>query len=153
MPIKKLWNTWRAQNDDAPALDDFTAQLLADERFEEMPGVDHTEGLEGLSPDELAEELREMESLGFFSGPRIKLASREITLEHITAMIKKHNDRMQSALHQAHDSMPDDISEQDEGQLLDIMAMAEELRKKLQALGLDMPDGEEETEEDDEADK
>ncbi len=139
VPIKKMWNEWRA-NHSQPGLAGFTALILADERIEEMEGVDHTEGLEFDSPEELAEYEQEMEEVGFYSGPRVKLLAREITLEHIAGMIKKHNDRMEWALRQAHASMPDDVSEPEEGQLLDLMAQVEQLRRHLREIGLEPDD-------------
>jgi hypothetical protein len=142
VPIKRMWNEWHASQGE-PSLDEFTALLLADDRFEEMDGVDHTEGLEWDSQEELDEYIREMEEVGFFSGPRLKLKSRELTLEHITHMIKLHNDRMEAALQQARAAMPDDISEAEEGQLIDIMALAKELRQHLREAGLEPEDRDE----------
>lgn len=150
VPIKKLWNGWRATHA-SPSLAEFTALILADPRFEELPGTDHTKELADLSPDEFDDAVRDMETLDFYSGPRVKLKSRELTLEHITAMIKKHNDRMQQGLEQAYQSMPDDMNEQEEGQLLDIMALAKELREKLRQAGLET--NEEKKENDAEDDK
>ncbi len=138
VPIKKMWNEWRATHPE-PSLERFTGLLLTDERFEEMEGVDHTEGLEWDSPEELDEYVRDMEEVGFFSGPRLKLRSREITLEHIANMIKKHNDRMEWALRQAREVMPDDLSEAEEGQLIEIMARVEEFRQHLREVGLEPP--------------
>src|SRR6185436_18840328 len=108
VPIKKMWNEWQITHTE-PALDVFIALLLADERFEDVGGVDHSEGMEWITPEEMAEYVRDMEEVGFFSGPQLKLKSRELTLEHITTMIKKHNDRMEEALRQAHATMPDEV--------------------------------------------
>jgi hypothetical protein len=143
VPIKKMWNEWQARHAE-PALDEFTTLLLADERFEDMGGVDHTEGIEWMTPEETEEYIQDMEEAGFFSGPRLKLKSRQLTLEHITHMIKKHNDRMEWALQQARATMPDDVDEHEEGQLIEIMALAEELRQHLREAGLEPPDTEEE---------
>jgi len=139
VPIKRMWNEWHALHPE-PSLEDFTALLLADDRFEEMDGVNHTEGLAWESPEELDEYVRDMEAVGFFSGPRLKLKARELTLEHITRMIKLHNDRMEAALRQARAVMPDDVSEEEEGQLIDIIALAQELRQQLREVGLDADD-------------
>lgn len=136
VPIKKMWKEWAATRRGA-TLEEFIAAVLADGRFEEMPGVDHDEGLEWMTPDELAEHEREMEELGFFSGPRVKLKSREITRDHIAKMIKRHNDRMEWALQQALQSMPEDIEETEEGTLIDIIEKTKELRRYLRELGLD----------------
>jgi hypothetical protein len=136
VPIKKMWNEWRMDNA-GPTLDEFSAQLLADERFEEMGGVDHNEGMDWMAPEELDEHEREMEELGYFSGPRVKLRSREVTLDHIAKMIKKHNDRMEDALQQARESMPADIDEQEEGQLIDVLEMVKQWREMLREAGLE----------------
>ncbi|MBM3143627.1 MAG: hypothetical protein FJ010_01400 [Chloroflexi bacterium] len=136
VPIKKLWIEW-VQEHGGPPFDEFTELVLADERIEEMDGVDHNEGLEWMSPEELAEYEVEMEQLGFFSGPRVRRISREITLEHIVKMITKHNDNMERALQQARESMPEDIDDQEEGALIDIIFEAKKLRRKLREVGLD----------------
>ncbi len=93
-----------------------------------------------MEPDEFEEYVRDMEAHDFYSGPRVKLKLRELTLEHIANMIKRHNDRMEEALRQAREAMPDDTSEDEEGQLIDIMAMTEELREHLREAGLEPPD-------------
>jgi len=139
VPIKKMWNEWRASHVE-PGLAEFTAAVLADERFEEMGGVDHTENMEGLSPEELADYERDMEAKGYFSGPRIKLKSREISLEHIARMLKKHNDRMETALRQAREAMPPDVSEEEEGALIHIMELAKRFRRRLRQAGLEPND-------------
>ncbi len=141
VPIKKMWNEWRATHPEPP-LETFTAIVLADERVEDTGEVDHNEGMEWMEPDELEEYVRDMEARDFYSGPRVKLKSREITLEHIARMIKKHNDRMEQALLAARDAMPDDASEQEEGQLIDAIEMARQWRRKLREAGLEIDEGE-----------
>jgi hypothetical protein len=140
-----MWNEWHATHR-PPSLEDFTARVLADERFEEMGGVDHNEGMERMEPGEFEEYVRDMESMGFFSGPRIKLKTREITLEHITKMLKKHNDRLEWALQQAREALPEDATEQEEGALIDIQVAVEKLRQELRASSLESPDEDEEEE-------
>ncbi|MBA4380900.1 MAG: hypothetical protein C0393_09570, partial [Anaerolinea sp.] len=115
-----------------------------DPRNEAERGVDHNEGMEWMSPEELADYVRDMEEKGFFSGPRVKLESREITLEHIARMIKKHNDRMEWALQEARNSMPEDFSEPQEGELIDLMDKVKKFRRKLRKMGLEAGEGEEE---------
>jgi len=139
VPVKKMWNEWRETHDQL-TLEDFTSIVLADTRCEEMPGVDHGRGMEWMAPDELKEYTQDMEALGFYSGPRVKLKAREITLEHIAKMIKKHNDRMEDALRQAREAMPKDASEQEEGALIDIQVMVERLRQELREAGLEPPE-------------
>jgi len=139
VPVKKMWNEWHAGHP-APSLEAFTAIVRADDRIEEMGEVDHTEDMDWMSPEELDEYVRDMEADGYYSGPRVKLKSRELTLEHIARMIKRHNDRMEEALRQAHAALPDDVSEEEEGQLIDVMAVAEELRRRLREAGLEAND-------------
>jgi hypothetical protein len=141
VPVKKMWNEWYAAQG-TPALADFMRIVLSDDRVEEMPGVDHANRLEGMSPEEMEEYERDMEGHGFYSGPRVKLKSRRITREHIARMLKKHNDRMERALQEARGVMPDDLSEADEGNLIDAIMLARKLRRDLRAAGLEPPEDE-----------
>jgi hypothetical protein len=144
VPVKKLWNQWYADHG-APRLAEFIPMVLSDDRIEEMRGVDHTSHMEGMSPEEREEYERDMEAHGFYSGPRVKLKSRQITKEHIARMLKKHNDRMESALQQARAVMPEDASEADEGNLIDVIMLARKLRRDLRAAGLEPPEEERST--------
>ena len=141
VPIKRMWNEWYAVQGTPPLLE-FTRIVLSDDRTEEMRGVDHTKHMEGMSLDEREEYERDMEARGFFSGPRVKLKSRQITKEHIARMLKKHNDRMERALQQARAAMPEDVSEADEGRLIDATQLARKLRRDLRAAGLEPPEDE-----------
>jgi hypothetical protein len=139
VPIKRMWNEYHAAHDE-PALEEFTAAVLGDPDVEEMRGVNHTERIRWMEPGELAEHLEEMERNGFYSGPRAKLRAREITKAHIAQMLKKHNDRMEAALHAARAVMPEDADEADEGKVIDAIAAAEELRRKLREADLEPPE-------------
>jgi hypothetical protein len=141
VPVKKMWKEWHAARE-TPSLAEFTRIVLSDDSIEEMPGVDHTEHMDGMSPEELEEHERDMEGYGFYSGPRVKLNSREITREHIVNMLKKHNDRMEWALQQARTVMPEDATEADEGNLIDVIMRVRKLRQALRAAGLEPPEDE-----------
>ena len=141
VPIKKMWNEWCASQGTS-SLEAFTQAVLSDHRIEEMPGVDHTGDAEGMNPEEREEYERDMEAHGFYSGPRVKLKVKELTLEHIAKMLKKHNDRMEWALQQARAVMPQDVSEADEGNLIDAIQLARKLRRDLRAAGLEPPEDE-----------
>ncbi len=141
VPIKRMWNEWFAAQG-TPSLAEFTRIVLSDDRIEEMPGVDHSGDMEGMGPKEKEEYERDMEAHGFYSGPRVKLKSRQITREHIARMLKKHNDRMEWALQQARAAMPEDASEADEGKLIDVIMRARKLRHDLRAAGLEPPEDE-----------
>jgi len=112
VPVKKLWVEYCAQTPGV-SLDEFTRALEAEERFEFMGGTDPRKGLEELTEEEIAEHIAEMESLGFYGGPRVKMAHREITAEHIAKMLKKHTDNMMNALWSAYDVRPEDLDGQD----------------------------------------
>ena len=145
VPIKKMWNEWSMTHRET-LLADFTEAVLGDARFEEMPGVSHTEGLEELGPEELEEEAREMEAIGFFSGPRVKLKSREITKEHIARMIQRHNDRLEWNLLQARLALPEEGMEEERSMWVDIMTLARQLRQHLREAGLEPDDTADDTE-------
>ena len=55
---------------------------------------------------------------------------------------KKHNDRMEAALQQARAVLPEDASEADEGNLIDVILLARKLRRDLRAAGLEPPEDE-----------
>ena len=130
VPVKKLWIEYSSHAPGA-LLEEFTRALEADERFDFMEGTDLTEGLGDWTEEEIAEHIAEMESLGFFGGPRVKLKSREITRDHVAKMIKKHTDNMLSALWGAYDVRPEDL---EDAELLDLIARAKELQLKLQEI-------------------
>lgn len=139
VPVKKLWNEWHTAHAE-PALEAFTALVLADDRIEAMGEVDHDDGLEALSPADQAAQRQQMEAAGYFSGQRVKLKTRELTVEHVTRMITRHNERLEAALQAAYESMPPDLDEMEEGALLQVMELARELRRKLREAGLEAPE-------------
>ncbi len=142
VPVKKLWTMYVAERPGV-TLEEFTYALEQDERFEFMEGTDPTDGLD-LPPDEMAEHIAEMEALGFFGGPRVKLREREITAEHIAKMLKKHTDNMMKALWGAFDVRPEDFDREQDAELLDLIARAKELQLKIEEL---LPPPEDDTEE------
>ncbi|MFQ6101324.1 MAG: hypothetical protein ACE5OS_08840 [Anaerolineae bacterium] len=131
VPVKKLWLMLQGKGLALDVeLEDFHRMLTDDERFEFTPGVDHTEGFE--DDPELAEEMeREMESLGFYSGPRVKLVSREMTAEDVFAAMSRSLARMNEALQGAWETRPEDDQEI-EDQLIDILAAGQKLEREIQ---------------------
>lgn len=143
VPIKKLWTRYVAEHSRV-TLEEFTHALEQDERFEFMEGTDPTEGLEDWTEEEKADHIAEMEALGFFGGPRVKLKHREITAEHIAKMLKKHTDNMMKALWGAFDVRPDEFDQEQDAELLDLIARAKELQLKIEEL---LPPSEDDAEE------
>ena len=133
VPVKKLWLMLQGQGLALDVeLEDFYRQLTDDERFEFTPGVDQREGFE--DDPEMADEMeREMEALGFYSGPRVKLVSREMTAEAVFDAMARSLTRMNEALQGAWETRPDGDSAL-EGQLLDILAAGQKLEREVHDL-------------------
>lgn len=133
VPIKKLWLMLQGEG---LALDlemeDLHAWLQADGRFEFITGVDHTEGFKD-DPATAAEMEREMEALGFYSGPRVKLISREMTAADIFAGLSRSLTQMNEALQSAWDTRPEDDPET-EDQMLEILALGQKLDREIREL-------------------
>lgn len=131
VPVKKLWLTLREErlaiDIDLPS---FYTMLLHDEQFEFTPGIDHKEGIAVPFEEEIETE---MEALGFYSGPRVKLTSREMTAEDIFAGLAQSLTRMNKALQNAWDSRPEQDQET-EDQLLEILAAGQKLEREVQGL-------------------
>jgi hypothetical protein len=131
VPVRKMWKAWCADYEPV-TLEEFTAIVEADPRIEPMPGLNSHEDLE----DDLDADADEINPA---YGPRVKLKTREITLEHITRMLKLHTDQMASALWSAHEVAPEDLSDEEEAELLSAIARATELQFKLDQAGLIEP--------------
>ena len=131
--VKKLWLMLQGESLALDVeLEDFHHTLTGDERFESTSGVDYKEGFEGDL--EYAEEMeREMEALGFYSGPRVKLASREMTAEDVFVAMSRSLARMNESLQGAWETRPDGDQEI-ENQLLDILAAGQKLEREIQGL-------------------
>ena len=74
-----------------------------------------------------------MENLGFYSGPRIKLASREMTVEAIFEGMLRSLTRMNQALQSAWETRPSEDQET-EDQLLEILAAGQRLECEIETL-------------------
>ena len=103
VPIKKLWLMLQGEGLALDLeLEEFQAQLEADDRFEIE---DFDDSLPG-DPEVVAEIERDLEAMGFFGGPRVKLASREMTAEDIMAGLLRSLQRMNEALRGAWETAP-----------------------------------------------
>jgi len=133
VPVKKLWLMVQGEGLSLDLdLDTFHAQLEADGRFEFIEGVDHTEGFED-DPELAAEMEQEMEALGFFSGPRVKLVAREMTAEDVLAGLTRSLAQLTEALQGAWETRPEGDVEAEE-MLLDALAIAEQLEREVQEI-------------------
>lgn len=133
VPVKKLWLMLQGER---LALDielkDFHLMLAADERFEFTPGADYSAEFD--EDPEYAEDMeQEMEALGFYGGPRVKLVSREMAAEDVFAAMARSLTRMNEALQGAWETRPEGDQEI-EDQLLDILAAGQKLEREIQGL-------------------
>ncbi|MDH7484642.1 MAG: hypothetical protein QHJ81_00015 [Anaerolineae bacterium] len=123
VPVKQLWLDMQRQRiGTGLSVEAFTALLEADGRFEFFEGVDHGEGDE--------EERALMEELGFYSGPRVKLADRELTAEYVARMLRQSTQNMLEALEGAWEVRPTDDPEAEQ-QLLEILTLAQQLKHEV----------------------
>ena len=134
VPVQKIWDAvdkqGKKQGFDIPALADFTALLEGDSRFEFMPSLNENgEPVDGELRDE-SDQQEELESLGFYSGDRVKLRSVELTPEVIGGLIRRKVDMTMDALTKAWARRPE--GDQDaEDQLLDILAKTQKLQREV----------------------
>jgi hypothetical protein len=134
VPVKKIWEAvgkqGRTQGFEIPTLPDFTALLEGDMRFEFLASLDENgERLEDL-PRDGSEQEDELESMGFYSGDRVKLRSVELTPEVIGGLIRRKVDMTMDALARAWERRPEgDMDTED--QLLDILAKTQKLQREV----------------------
>ncbi|MCS7178171.1 MAG: hypothetical protein RML46_01020 [Anaerolineae bacterium] len=130
VPIKKLWLMLQGEGLALDLeLEEFRAQLEADDRFEIEELDDSLPG----DPEIVAEIERELETLGFFSGPRVKLRSREMTPEDLFAGLLRSLQRMNEALRGAWETRPEGDWETEE-QLLDALTIGQEMEDEVRQI-------------------
>lgn len=134
VPVKKIWEAMdkqgKKQGFEIPSLPDFIALLEGDTRFEFMPSLDENgEPFDGSQREE-SEQQEELETLGFYSGDRVKLKSVELTPEILGGMIRRKVDLTMTALTKAWERRPE--GDQDtEDQLLEILARTQKLQREV----------------------
>jgi hypothetical protein len=115
----------------------FHTQLAADDRFEFMESDEATSGLE--LPAAAGEQEIDLTNLGLFSGPRVKLVSREVTTDDVLSGLSRSLLQLNTALQQAWESRPEGDVEA-EGLLLDALSMAEQLEQEVREVIKDQLD-------------
>ena len=89
--------------------------------------------LEDGSEDDARDE-REMETLGFYAGPRVRLRERVPSMADMAAIIKRHTDRMLASLGQAYCAGAGDFSDDEEDAMLDLLQHAKKLKGSVDGL-------------------
>ncbi len=134
--VKKIWaevgKQGRKQNFEIPSIADFTALLEGDSRFEFIPSLDEDGEPPDMSAREDSPQEEELESLGFYSGDRVKLKSVELTPEVIGNLIRRKVDLTMDALTRAWARRPEGDQET-EDQLLDILAKTQKLQREVKS--------------------
>jgi len=131
VPIKKVWLKIRDEHHlEVPPLEQFTTMMRKDERFEFMPEHEDSDIYEGWAQEEIEEDEREMEKLGFFRGARVKLKRIEMTPEKLADILRRKVDNMMDALTKAWETRPEGDTET-EDQLLQILASAQKLQREV----------------------
>lgn len=134
--VKKVWaeveKQGRKQGFEMPPLADFTALLEGDSRFEFIPSLDENGEPPDMSAREESTQEEALESLGFYSGDRVKLKSVELTPEVIGNLIRRKVDMTMDALTRAWERRPEGDQET-EDQLLDILAKTQKLQREVKS--------------------
>jgi hypothetical protein len=145
VPVKKLWVKLQQEGSrSVPPLDEFTALLRMDERFEFMlegREIEEDDLYEGWTPDEIAAHEQTMEELGFFRGPRVKLARIELTRELLFGLMARSLENMSKALKGAWETRPE--GEEVEDQLGEIWEKHLELKEAIEEVFADEPQDQE----------
>jgi hypothetical protein len=134
IPVKKIWESvdkqGKKQGFEIPTLPDFTALLEGDARFEFMPSLDENGDPMDGSQREESDQQEELETLGFYSGDRVKLRRVELTPETLGGLIRRKVDMTMVALTKAWERRPE--GDQDaEDQLLDMLAKTQKLQREV----------------------
>lgn len=114
--------------------DTFTEILKSDDRLRVFEAPERSDFDDGMDRE------GELESLGFFRGPRVMLKDRMPTREDVLSILVKKADKTFTTLKKAWEVRPDG-DEETEDQLLEALAKAQRLKRELQML-LDRIDGE-----------
>ena len=125
VPIKKLWKGLPEKDIDTLSLEDFTALIREDKRFVIQEA--HPAPWE----DDLETE-EQMEELGYYTGPRVRLKSRVPTKEDMIRIISQHAQKVVNNLVKAYETRPKDLPEEEEGRLIDAMIKAKKLKEGIE---------------------
>ena len=126
VPVKKLWLIMSEElNDEKIEPDELTKLLKENDLFKVYEDLDKQEQ---SWPEE--EEL-EMEKLGHFKGPRVMLKSRTPSKDEVAQVLQKKMQNMLDNLKKAYDVRPDDLSDEEEKQLLEAMQKSKELQENI----------------------
>ena len=129
VPVKKLW---KAVSEEGlafnVALQAFQDSLEADGRFEFIAGVE-----DDGAPELDAETIHEMEQAGIYTGPRVKLVTRQMTPEDVFNGLSRSLSQLSDALRRAWDIRPAENNEAEE-MLIGALTMTEQLEQDVKEM-------------------
>lgn len=112
VPIKRLWSR-KYRLAGTMSFEDFARRVTQDARFEVMYSIEQDPALEAF---------------GCFSGPRVKLRSRKITVACVRRMLQKHNERILQTLQRAAELAEQDSDPERNNNLTEAIQMLDWLR-------------------------
>lgn len=123
--VKKLWlELSDEKTPNLPPFEEFSVLLQKDERFV-------VEDSQQAPWESDPESIEEMEELGYYTGPRVRLKSRNPSNEDMARIISKHTQKLIDSLVKAYETRPNKISEEDEKQLIQTMVKAKKLKEDI----------------------
>jgi hypothetical protein len=143
VPVKKLMKHF-LKDEHLPEYPEFLAILKAEPDLvvmdlEDKAGPTSAEGLRPAGGDEDLSEIEmpassevEMEALGYYNGPRVRLKDRVPSPADIAAILKRHTDRMLESLGQAYCLGAENFTEEEEDGMLVLLERAKGLRDSVQ---------------------
>jgi len=115
VPLRKIW-AWRYNRAGELHFQRFAQAVLNDARFEVVYAVNCD---------------IDMESLGCFSGPRVKLRNRLLTAQSVLSLARKQNERVVAVLIGALEALRSDPDNSQNRELEDAITMLQDLQPAL----------------------
>lgn len=135
VPVRKLMKHF-LKGEDLPLYPEFLAILKAESDLVVMDLEDKARptSVEGLRSAGEEEDLNdeEMEAMGYYAGPRVRLKDRVPSPADIAAILKRHTDRMMESLGQAYCLGAEGFTEEEEDGMLALLERAKNLRDSVQ---------------------
>ena len=112
VPLKQLWSR-RYGLAGEPSFQRFARAVLGDSRFEEVYSLEYDP---------------QLEALGYFTGPRVKLRSRDLTARCVFRILRRHNERIVQVLLRAMEVLAEESKAGPDEDLSEGIVMLEGLR-------------------------
>ncbi len=131
VPVKKLMKHF-LKDEPLPEYPEFLAILKSEPDLVVMDLEEKSEDEGWDEPEMPASSEAEMEALGYYTGPRVRLKDRVPSPADIAAILKRHTDRMLESLGQAYCLGAQDFTEEEEDGMLALLERAKNFRDSVQ---------------------